>query len=139
MNTLKLICKLLTGISLLPYSLFLMGSAIYLHLDRSFFLETAVKTHGTVIKIVPYPNKNSYTSKYRFSDKNGATYTGIYHVYSRPPIYGMNEPVEVLYDPKFPKKSLIDDGSVHDYFFNLVLFLGGFIPFLMAILIFKRL
>lgn len=139
MNSFKLICKLLTGISVLPFSLLVMGLAIYTSLDTSFFLNSAVKTNGVVIDLVRHANKNIYTSKYSFSDENGLTYTGVYHVYSRPAVYGIGEPVEVLYDPQFPQKSVIDDGSVQDYFFNTGIFLSGLIPFLMAILIFTRL
>ncbi len=139
MNSFKLICKILTGISVLPYSLFVMGVAIYLYLDTSFFLKTAVKTNGRVIEIVRHPHKNIYTPKYRFSDEKGVTYTDVHNTYSRPPVYDMGEPVEVLYHPQFPQKSVIDDGSVHDYFFHALIFLSGLIPFLMAILIFKHL
>lgn len=139
MNSFKLICKVLTGIFVLPYSLLVMGLAIYLSLDTSFFLNSAVKTNGVVIELVRHANKNIYTSKYSFLDENGVTYTGVYHVYSRPAVYGIGEPVEVLYDPQFPQKSVIDDGSAQDYFFNTGIFVSGLIPFLMAILIFKRL
>ena len=139
MNSLKLIYKLLIAISALPYSLLAMGVGIYISLNSIFFLNSAVKTNGVVIGFVPQGNKGTYNSKYSFSDENGLTYTGVHNVYSRPAVYGIGEPVEVLYDPQFPRKSVINDGSVHNYFHNTVMFLSGLIPFLMAILIFKRL
>jgi hypothetical protein len=112
-----------------------MGLAIDSSLDTSFFLNSAVKTNGVVIGLVRN-NKNGYTSKYSFSDENGLTYTGVHNVYSRPAVYGIGEPVEVLYDPQFPRKSVIDDGSVHNYFHNTAMFLSGLITFLTVILIF---
>jgi len=135
MNICSLILKLWTAIFVLPISLFLMGLAIDSSLDTSFFLNSAVKTNGVVIGLVRN-NKNGYTSKYSFSDENGLTYTGVHNVYSRPAVYGIGEPVEVLYDPQFPRKSVIDDGSVHNYFHNTAMFLSGLITFLTVILIF---
>jgi hypothetical protein len=139
MNSLKLISKLLIAISLIPYSLFLMGFAIYISLNTSFFLNSAVKTNGVVIGLVPHGNKGTYTSKYSFSDENGLTYTGVHNVYSKPAVYGIGEPVEVLYDPQFPQNSVIDDGSVHDYSSPTGMFLSGLISLLMVILMFKHL
>ena len=135
MNSFRLILKLWTAIFLLPFSLFPMGLAIHSSLDTSFFLNSAVKTNGVVIGLVR-GNKNGYTSKYSFSDENGLTYTGVHNVYSRRAVYGIGEPVEVLYDPQFPQKSVIDDGSVHNYFLNTLMFLSGLITFLVVILIF---
>lgn len=135
MNSFRLICKLWTAIFVLPLPLFLMGSAIYSSLDTSFFLNSAVKTNGVVIGLVRN-NKNGYTPKYSFSDENGLTYTGVHNVYSRSAVYGIGEPVEVLYDPQFPRKSVINDGSVHNYFHNTAMFLSGLIAILIVILIF---
>ena len=129
--------KLWTAIFVLPISLFLMGLAIYTSLNTSFFLNSAVKTNGVVIGLVPHGNKGTYNSKYSFSDENGLTYTGVHNV--TPAVYGIGEPVEVLYDPQFPQNSVIDDGWVQDYFLNRVMFLSGLIPFLMAIVILKHL
>jgi hypothetical protein len=135
MNSFRLICKLSTAIFVLPLPLFVMGLAIYSSLDTSFFLNSAVKTNGVVIGLVRN-NKNGYTPKYSFSDEKGLTYTGVHNVYSRPAVYGIGEPVEVLYDPQFPRKSVINDGSVHNYFHNTVMFLSGLIAILIVILIF---
>jgi hypothetical protein len=137
MNSLKLICKLLIAISLIPYSLFLMGFAIYISLNTTFFLNSAVKTNGVVIGLVPQGNKGTYNSKYSFSDENGLTYTGVHHV--TPAVYRIGEPVEVLYDPQFPQKSVIDDGSVHDYSTPTGMFLSGLLSLLMVIFMFKHL
>jgi hypothetical protein len=112
-----------------------MGLAIYSSLNTSFFLSSAVKTNGVVIGLVRN-NKNGYTPKYSFSDENGLTYTGVHNVYSRQAVYGIGEPVEVLYDPQFPRKSVINDGSVHNYFHNTAMFLSGLIAILIVILIF---
>ena len=138
MNSLKLIYKLLIAISALPYSLLAMGVGIYISLNSIFFLNSAVKTNGVVIGLVRN-NKNGYTPKYSFSDENGLTYTGVHNVYSKPAVYGIGEPVEVLYDPQFPQNSVIDDGSVHDYSSPTGMFLSGLISLLMVILMFKHL
>ena len=139
MNSLKLIYKLLIAISALPYSLLAMGVGIYISLNSIFFLNSAVKTNGVVIGFVPQGNKGTYNSKYSFSDENGLTYTGVHNVYSKPAVYGIGEPVEVLYDPQFPQNSVIDDGSVHDYSFPAGLFFSGLILLSMVILMFKHL
>lgn len=138
MNTFQLICKLLTGIVLLPSSCLMMSLSIYFHLDRISFLETAVKTNGKVIELVRprNNNKNRYIPKYIFTDNNGDTYTGVNGgVASNPPLYWVGETVEVIYDPKFPNKSEIDDGSsLDDYLWFMVIFLFyGFIPFIYAL------
>lgn len=89
---------------------FLIGGSVFAYMYTQKFLETAVKTEGTVIELVERRGENgvTYAPVYTFSDTRGEEHKIYSGSSSYPPDYEVGEEVQVLYDPSEPQKAKID-------------------------------
>lgn len=78
------------------------------------FLSKAVRSDGKVVKL---DERNGvYYPVYTFADSQGRSHTGYSSMGSSPPDYAVGDTIKVLFQPKHPTNTMVDD-FVHLWLF----------------------
>lgn len=120
----------------------LLGSALYLYMDKQAFLKKAEVTQGIVVELIRSRSKKSATYRpvVEFTTKSGKKIEFVSSMGSNPPSYNEGENVEVIYDPINPNKADIKSfgtlylGPLILSFIGIFFFLFGFLTILFDLL-----
>ena len=99
---------------------------------RMWFYENSNTTNGIIIENRPNKNKNGeieYTPVYQYKDSEDKQYVNAEKFSSNPPMYKMNQQIEVRYSVKSPSKSMIN--NFNNIFLLPIIFIFGGVLFLL--------
>lgn len=127
----------------LPALMGMTGAAFWVK-QRSDWIETAIQTEGSVVKIIEdidTEGDTTYEPVIQFRDRAGESYKVTPLITSNPTHYRKGDTVELLYSPEHPKKAIINNWF-HKWFvvtlfiiITSILFIFSLVPSLICFIL----